>query len=112
MEDAENRNLLWPVDDSAELCDEDAEGEDDPDYVKGTDGQFVLADTITPIGFRTPSGQIEPLLARKTESNRRPNDVPADVPQNLHDIVRYLFQAVNSSNSIIGGQRNSESLRH
>ncbi|KAF9564361.1 DNA-binding protein [Agrocybe pediades] len=87
LEDAENRNLLWPVDDTAELCDEDAEGEDDPDYIKGPDGQYVLIDTITPIGFRTPSGHIEAVPARDEEENVQPNNNMPPIPQNLHDVV-------------------------
>ncbi|KAF9469301.1 HORMA domain-containing protein [Collybia nuda] len=66
--DADERNIVWSVEDIVELHDIDGECEDDPDYVKLPDGSYEKiifhssgSDFVTPIGLRNEVGEIEPL---------------------------------------------------
>ncbi|KAJ3513750.1 hypothetical protein NLJ89_g2778 [Agrocybe chaxingu] len=64
QEDAEKRNIAWAVEDSVELGnDVDAEGDDDPDYIRQPDGSYQSADVVVPIGIRNKDGSIETLPA-------------------------------------------------
>ncbi|KAK0196564.1 HORMA domain-containing protein [Armillaria mellea] len=64
-EDAENRNIVWSAEDV--MCDEDADGEDEADFVQQPDGTYVLAGVAQQeakpvlIGLRTEGGCIEPI---------------------------------------------------
>lgn len=66
-EDADNRNVVWSADADLELHDEDAEGEDDPEYIRGPDGRYKAiglereSQQIAPIGIRNKEGDIEKL---------------------------------------------------
>ncbi|KDR73549.1 hypothetical protein GALMADRAFT_617548 [Galerina marginata CBS 339.88] len=84
--DAEHRNHVWPVDDSAEL-DADAEGDDDDEYVKHPDGHYVKIDSISPIGVRNKSGYIEALPVDEQTVEAHFSGLCEDVPRHLHEIV-------------------------
>ncbi|KAK0211239.1 HORMA domain-containing protein [Desarmillaria ectypa] len=66
-EDAENRNIVWSAEDVTR--EEDADGEDEADFVQQPDGTYVLAGVTqqevkpVPIGLRTEGGCIEPIPA-------------------------------------------------
>ncbi|KAK0463577.1 HORMA domain-containing protein [Desarmillaria tabescens] len=66
-EDAENRNIVWSTEDV--MCEEDADGENEADFVQQPDGTYVLAGMAqqdakpVPIGLRTEDGCIEPIPA-------------------------------------------------
>lgn len=93
LEDAEQRNLLWSVEDSADLDgdDADAEGEDDPDYTKDTNGQYVLVGKLQPVGVRTKSGQIEPLPVNEQTPEEHFSGLPEYIPKKLQEIVSLYF---------------------
>ncbi|TFK42379.1 HORMA domain-containing protein [Crucibulum laeve] len=66
--DAEQRNVVWSAEDDLQLGDEDAEGEDDPDYIKQLDGRYEKinfrdsgVDFTIPVGLRNQNGEIKPL---------------------------------------------------
>ncbi|KAF8637324.1 hypothetical protein AX17_002826 [Amanita inopinata Kibby_2008] len=68
LHDADGRNIAWSVEeDGIELCDVDAEGEDDPDYTKLPDGSYERTapstnlSHVAPVGIRGKEGVIEPL---------------------------------------------------
>ncbi|KAJ7137828.1 HORMA domain-containing protein [Mycena epipterygia] len=75
--DAESRNIVWSADASDEL---DAEGEDDPDYVRIADGSFV------PVGVRNEAGVIEPLPASMDIEEAQFGGVSQTVPTRLYDV--------------------------
>lgn len=66
-EDADNRNIVWSADADLELHDDDAEGEDDPEYIRGPDGRYKAIgleremQQFAPIGLRNKEGDIEKL---------------------------------------------------
>ncbi|KIM48812.1 hypothetical protein M413DRAFT_86715 [Hebeloma cylindrosporum] len=86
LEDAEKRNVVWPVEDCIELSDPDAEGEDDPDYLRQPDGIYVKVDTIAPIGFRNKEGNIDP-VALQEHAEARFEGVSENAPRYLHEIA-------------------------
>lgn len=65
LNDAYDRNVAWSGEDNVELVDIDADGEDDPEYVRLPDGSYKRKpsleriDTITPVGLKN-NGIIEP----------------------------------------------------
>ncbi|PPQ78187.1 LOW QUALITY PROTEIN: hypothetical protein CVT25_015520 [Psilocybe cyanescens] len=78
LEDAEHRNLLWAVE---ELGDEDADGEDDPDYTKDAYGQCV------PVGIRNKTGQIEAIPEYGQTIEEHFSGLVEHIPKRLHEIV-------------------------
>ncbi|KAJ7735275.1 HORMA domain-containing protein [Mycena maculata] len=83
--DAEARNVVWSADNAVEGDDCDAEGEDDPDYIKTPDGTFV------PIGVRNEVGVIEPLPA-DLQKEAHFEGVSQTVPTRLDDLnARHNF---------------------
>ncbi|KAJ7154281.1 HORMA domain-containing protein [Mycena filopes] len=79
VKDAESRNIVWSADASVEVDDLlDADGEDDPDYVRGPDGTFV------PLGVRNEDGVIEPIPMDTEEAHF--GGVSQTVPTRLHDL--------------------------
>lgn len=84
--DADLRNLVWPAE--ADL-DMDAEGEDDPDYARQSDGSFLrVSDShiLVPVGIRNETGIIEAI------PNAKPTETvygggPEQVPIHLNDLV-------------------------
>jgi meiosis-specific protein HOP1 len=90
MNDADNRNVVWDAE--AEVGDEDAEGEDDDDYVRREDGSGfdfkakVLGvgndsriPSVLPLGIRNEAGEIEPLPSGEVEISGVPEEVPTRV---------------------------------
>jgi meiosis-specific protein HOP1 len=60
ISDAADRNVVWDAEDGLANCgDVDAEGEDDPSYVRAFDDSGV--EFFVPIGIRNGDGQIEPM---------------------------------------------------
>ncbi|KAJ7264961.1 HORMA domain-containing protein [Mycena haematopus] len=76
--DAETRNVVWPADFGVEGDDLDAEGDDDPEYVKNADGNFV------PIGVRNEDGVIIPIPMDVEEAHF--GGVSQTVPTRLRDL--------------------------
>lgn len=82
LEDAEHRNLLWAVE---ELGDEDADGEDDPDYTKDAYGQCV------PVGIRNKTGQIEAIPEYGQTIEEHFSGLVEHIPKRLHEIVSLMI---------------------
>ncbi|KAM6500352.1 HORMA domain containing protein [Amanita muscaria] len=67
VHDAGTRNVVWAAEGDIELVDFDAEGEDDPDYIKLPNGAYEKkpfdADpkNMAPLGLKNKDGVIEPL---------------------------------------------------
>lgn len=89
LEDAENRNIVWPAEDCLELSDEDAYGEDDPDYLRQPDGRYLKKDAIAPIGYRNKEGNVDP-IALQEHPEARFEGVLENAPRYLHEIVSSL----------------------
>ncbi|KAF9475066.1 DNA-binding protein [Pholiota conissans] len=92
LEDAKNRNLVWPVEDVVDLEDLDAEGEDDPDYIKLADGAFKQIDAISPIGVRNGTGSIEAVPMCEETEEAHFGGISESVPRRLHEIVTEKVQ--------------------
>ena len=100
--DAENRNVVWGAE---ELGDEDAEGEDDDDYIRRPDGtgydpkpgiSFVGDDSgvalMEPIGMRNEHGGIDPMPAAPSDAEIEIEGVSEGVPRCVGDMVcNYFF---------------------
>ncbi|RXW20515.1 hypothetical protein EST38_g5322 [Candolleomyces aberdarensis] len=84
QEDAHARSLVWPTEQDIDLCDPDADGEDDPDYVKAADGAFA------PLGMRNKDGEIEamPVQASSTETQQEAQfaGMSEQIPTRLKDM--------------------------
>lgn len=58
---------MWSADADLELHDDDAEGDDDPEYIRSPDGRYKAISLeremqqFAPIGFRNKEGDIEKL---------------------------------------------------
>jgi len=91
LEDAENRNVIWAAEDCLELSDADADGEDDPDYLRQPDGSYIKTDTIVPIGYRNKEGNIDPIPLQEHPGEARFEGVLENAPKYLHEIVRFRF---------------------
>ncbi|KAF8969871.1 HORMA domain-containing protein [Flammula alnicola] len=87
LEDAKNRNLVWPVEDSIELGDDDAEGDDDDEYIRLPDGHFEKIDTISPIGTRNENGGIDALLPGGESRETHFGGVSENVPRYLREMA-------------------------
>lgn len=87
LEDAKNRNLLWPVEDVVELGDLDAVGEDDPDYIRLPDGSFQLLEAISPIGIRNESGSIDAMPIQEETEEAHFGGVSESAPKHLREMV-------------------------
>jgi meiosis-specific protein HOP1 len=92
--DADERNVVWAVEDIVELHDIDGEGEDDPDYVRLPDGSYERAilhasgpDSLTPIGLRNEAGEIEPLPIVPEEAHF--GGVLEPIPTRLDQLVSF-----------------------
>ena len=95
LADAEQRNLAWPVEDSVELGDADAEGDDDTgedDYVKHPDGYFLEVDSMSPLGIRNKEGVIETLPVNGPTPDAQSEAVVEYVPRTLREIVSVFNQ--------------------
>lgn len=84
-EDAKNRNLVWLAEDSIEISDAEAEGEDDPDYIRLADGTYKKLGTPIPIGVRNENGCIGELPER-TEVHF--GGISENIPQRLQEVVQ------------------------
>jgi meiosis-specific protein HOP1 len=84
-EDAKNRNLVWLAEDSVELSDTEAEGEDDPDYVHLPDGTYEKIGNPIPVGIRNMDGCIDELPER-TEMHFE--GISENIPQRLQEVVQ------------------------
>ena len=91
IEDAENRNVIWAAEDCLELSDADADGEDDPDYLRQPDGSYLKRDAIAPIGYRNKHGNIGPIPLQEHPGEARFEGVLENAPKYLHEIVRCHF---------------------
>lgn len=88
--DAEMRNLVWSAETDTADLDMDAEGEDDPDYVRQPDGSFLrVCDShiLVPIGIRNGDGIIESITAPKPTAEAVYGGAPEPVPMHLSDLV-------------------------
>ncbi|KAF8912012.1 HORMA domain-containing protein [Gymnopilus junonius] len=90
LANAENRNLAWSAEDSVELGDADAEGDEDSgqqDHIQHPDGYYIEIDAISPIGVRNRDGVIEALPADRYTTEAQFTGVSEHVPKKLHEIV-------------------------
>lgn len=78
LRDAEHRNLLWAVED---LSDQDADGEDDPEYMQDADEQCI------PVGIRNNNGQIEAMPVNEQTVEEHFSGLVERIPKRLHEIV-------------------------
>lgn len=92
LEDAENRNVVWPAEDCLE-CDPDAYGDDDPDYLRQPDGSYVKKDEIAPIGYRNKEGNVDPIELQE-HPEARFEGVLENAPRYLHEIVSSSLRSV------------------
>ncbi|KAF8201578.1 HORMA domain-containing protein [Pholiota molesta] len=92
LEDAKNRNLLWPVEDVVELGDLDAVGEDDPDYIRLPDGSFQLLEGISPIGIRNESGSIDAVPTREETEEAQFGGISESAPKHLREMATEIVQ--------------------
>lgn len=100
LADAEERNLAWSAEDSVELGDADAEGDEDSgqeDHVKHPDGYYIEIDAVSPIGIRNKDGIIEALPADQSTTEAQFSGVSEYVPKKLHEIVGASSLDGNSS---------------
>ncbi|KAH9843171.1 HORMA-domain-containing protein [Rhodofomes roseus] len=82
--DAMDRQVVWDADDG--MCDADADGEEDPDFVPADDSGVEF---FAPIGIRDEEGNIQPYDPRGKQSGRfeevryagRAEDVPNEIAQ-------------------------------
>ena len=94
LEDAKNRNLVWPVEDVVENDDLDAEGEDDPDYIRLPDGRYEKIDSISPIGIRNETGIIDAYPVREeTAEEAHFGGFSENAPRHLREMVSYFCHA-------------------
>ncbi|CAA7271513.1 unnamed protein product [Cyclocybe aegerita] len=88
QEDAERRNIAWAVEDSVKLGDDvDAEGDDDPDYLRQPDGSYQRADVVVPVGIRNKDGSIETLPADVQDEEVRYDGFVERVPTRLQEFA-------------------------
>ena len=89
--DAEHRNIAWSTEDDIILTDEDAEGDDDHDYVKGPNGEYVKTD-VSLIGIRNAEGEIEPIPPIPDTEEAHFDGITEEVPTRLDLFVcHFLF---------------------
>lgn len=88
QEDAHARNLVWSTEQDVDLCDADADGEDDPDYVKTPDGSFL---PYAPLGMKNQDGEIEAVpiqsVAVDTQQEAEFAGISEHIPTRLKDMV-------------------------
>lgn len=84
-EDAKNRNLVWLAEDSVDLSDTEAEGEDDPDYIRLPDGTYEKNRDPVPVGIRTEDGRIDELPER---AEIHFGGITENIPQRLQEVVQ------------------------
>lgn len=94
LDDANNRNIAWSGEDNVELVDMDADGEDDPEFVRLPDGTYEkrpileTPDIITPVGIKNDRGTIEPFPMEVDQSEVCFVGVTEVVPARLAELVR------------------------
>lgn len=96
-QDAEARNLVWNPEVDAVDIDADAEGEDDPDYVRQEDGSLLrVSDShvLVPLGIRNEAGVIEAIPASEKEEAVYGGELEV-APMHLSDLVRDLSEEKN-----------------
>lgn len=102
LKDAEQRNIAWAVD-GVVVGDEDAEGDEDPEYELGPEGQYVrtapkgplVPNENVPVGMRSIDGEIIP-LARPHHADEGSMDIDEahfggiseEVPTHVAQLVR------------------------
>ncbi|KAF8643792.1 hypothetical protein AX16_008811 [Volvariella volvacea WC 439] len=86
-EDAKDRNVVWAAEDKVQDDDADAEGDDDPDYVRREDGSYERANPqppMIPVGIRGGDGTLQPIS--KSVDEQQFEGISEVVPTNLHDM--------------------------
>ncbi|GLB34722.1 putative HORMA domain containing protein [Lyophyllum shimeji] len=102
IEDAQERNVVWSVEEAVDLHDLDAVGEDDPDYEHLPDGSYrkIASDekgNLVPAGVRNAeTGAIEPLVGPMDIEERHFGGVSETVPTRLNELN--LNAAIERSN--------------
>lgn len=93
IKDADARNVAWSVEEAVEVGDDDADGDDDPDYIKQPDGSYVkiiheaTLGSMVPVGLRNELGVIEPLDIPKNIDEALFGGISEIVPTRLNEIV-------------------------
>ena len=92
--DATERNVVWAVEEAIECNDLDAEGDDDPDYVRLPDGSYekvirrdLEPPIMAPIGVRNSSGEIVSLPETMGVDEVHFNGDPEAIPTCLDQVV-------------------------
>jgi len=96
-QDAEARNLVWNPEVDAVNIDADAEGEDDPDYVRQEDGSLLrVSDShvLVPLGIRNEAGVVEAIPASEKEEAVYGGELEV-TPMHLSDLVRDFSEEKN-----------------
>lgn len=88
LDDAKNRNFVWPVEDVIDPDDLDAEGEDDPDYIRLPDGRFERVESISLVGIRNESGTVKIYAAQEETEEAHFGGMSDKAPRYLHEMVR------------------------
>ena len=89
IEDSNQRNVVWAADEDIE-GDVDADGDDDPDYIRLEDGTYKPIDpTPVPIGIRGQEGIVKALLVTGNSEEAQYGGVSEKVPTKLREIVGF-----------------------
>jgi len=90
LDDAETRNIAWSTEDDIILTDEDAEGDEDTEYFKGPNGDYVRTD-VSLIGIRNAEGEIEPIPPNHNVDEAHFDGITEEVPTRLDLFVCPFF---------------------
>lgn len=90
IQDADARNIVWPVENAVDPEDLDAEGEDDPNYRRTANGTYVRVDTMVPVGIRNEAGDIDPIIIDVEETHFA--GISQTVPTRLGEMVRLVLE--------------------
>ncbi|KAG9226586.1 hypothetical protein CCMSSC00406_0006189 [Pleurotus cornucopiae] len=111
LKDAEQRNIAWAVD-GVVVGDEDAEGDEDPEYELGPEGQYVrtapkgplVPNENVPVGMRSIDGEIIP-LARPHHADEGSMDIDeAHFGGISEEVPTHVAQLKHPENQLTPGQ--------
>ncbi|KAF8623560.1 hypothetical protein AX15_006330 [Amanita polypyramis BW_CC] len=121
LNDAHDRAVAWSGEDSVEAVDMDADGEEDPEYVRLPDGSFEKnlsnTDVITPVGVKNNDGIVEPLQMDVDRNEACFGGVAEVVPSKLAELADQqtmceVEQTQSMESAIIASPPNEFSKQH
>ena len=90
IEDSNKRNVVWAADEDVDV---DAEGDDDPDYIRMEDGTYKPIDpTPIPIGIRGQEGTVNALPLTDNLEEAQYGGVSERVPTKLREMVGFKLR--------------------